>query len=135
MQKASSMCNRSASGFVRRIVKETKKDPTNSIRLKINKSLDEILTRCNFTRNLIYNLQTPISARTQRFYALPRTHKKTLKIRPSVSACGGIFDRLGCLLQHILKPLLKHVPAHLDKTTSLLRRFHNTDKKSNYSQR
>ena len=106
-----------------------KKDPTNNIRLKINKSLDEILTRCNFPRNLIYNLQTPTSARTQRFYALPKTHKKTLKIRPIVSACGGIFDRLGWLLQLILKPLLKHVPAHLDNTTSLLRRFHNTDKK------
>ena len=35
------------------------------------------------------------STRTQRFYALPKTHKKELKIRPIVSACGGIIDRLG----------------------------------------
>ena len=105
-----------------------KKNPTNTIRLKINKTINDILTQRNFPPNLIYNLQTPSSARTQRFYALPKTHKKILKIRPIVSACGGIFDRLGWLLQLIFKPLLKNISAHLDNTATLLQRYHNIDK-------
>ena len=102
-----------------------KRNPSNDIRLKINKSVSNILTSRNFPPNLINNLQTPSSARTQRFYALPKTHKKTLKVRPIVSARGGTFDRLGWLLQVILKPLLKHVPANIDNTTALLQRFDN----------
>ena len=73
-------------------------------------------------------MQTPTTARTQRFYALPKTHKTELKIRPIVSACGGIHDRLGWLLQLLLKPLLRHVSAHLNNTTDLLQRFTDTDK-------
>ena len=105
-----------------------KKDPTNSIRITINKNLERILTARGFSTSLIRNLQTPSTAKTQHFYALPKTHKKTLKIRPIVSACGGIFDRLGWLLQSILKPLLKQVSAHLNSTTDLLQRFNNIDK-------
>ena len=73
-------------------------------------------------------MQAPTTARTQRFYAIPKTHKTELKIRPIVSACRGIHDRLGWLLQLLLKPLLRHVSAHLNNTTDLLLRFTYTDK-------
>ena len=36
-----------------------------------------------------------------------------------------VSDRLGWLLQIILKPLLKHVPANIDNTAALLQRFSN----------
>ena len=68
-------------------------------------------------------MQTPSTARTQRFYGLPKTHKPSLKIRPIVSACGGIFDGLSWLLQFMLKPLLKFVPARLTCTADLIERF------------
>ena len=103
------------------------KDTSDSLRIKINKTLKEILTERNFPTELIQNLQTPTSARCQEFYALPKTHKEDLKIRPIVSACGGIFDRLGWLLQTILKPLLDHVPAHLKNTSDLIKRFDALD--------
>ena len=105
-----------------------KRNKTNAIHLKINKNLKEVLTRCQFPPGLIYNLQTPSSARSQRFYALPKTHKKELKIRPIISACGGVFDRLGWLLQTIFKPLLKQVSAHLNSTSDLIQRFTDTTK-------
>ena len=89
---------------------------TKSIRLQVNKTLEEILSNRGFPPSIINNLKTPSTARTQRFYALPKTHKKTLKIQPIVSACGGVLDRLGWLLQYILKPLLKTVPAHIRNT-------------------
>ena len=75
-------------------------------------------------------LETPPTARTQQFYALPKTHKPTLKIRPIVSACGGIFDRLGWLLQQILKPLLTCVAAHLTNTKDFIRRFETVDQRA-----
>ena len=45
-----------------------------------------------------------------------------------MSACGGIFDRLGWLLQHILKPLVKNVAAHIKSTVDLISRFNAIDK-------
>ena len=87
------------------------------------KTLKNILEARDFPKTLITNLQTPTTARTQRFYALPKTPKADWKIRPLVSACGGIFDRLGWFLQQLLKPLLKHVKAHLNNTSDLIARF------------
>ena len=58
--------------------------------------------------------------RTQQFYFLLKTHKQGTKIRPIVSASGGPFDRLGWLLQTIMRPILNHIPAHISSTEDLL---------------
>ena len=107
--------------------KRLTKNTTNTIRLKVNKSLSRILSDRDFPKHTINRLKTPSTARTQRFYALPKTHKAVLKIRPIVSACGGIFDRLGWFLQYLLKPLLKSVPAHLNNTAELVSKIHAID--------
>ena len=101
------------------------KDPTPTLRLEINKALQRILEERQFPKILVRRLQTPPNARTQEFYALPKTHKKgnSLKIRPIVSGSGGIFERIGWLLQYIFKPLLQEVQAHIGSTKDLLRRF------------
>ena len=102
-------------------------DPTDALRLKINKTLDEILRKHEIPETVTRKLMTPPSAKTQRFYALPKTHKTTLKIRPIVSGVGGIFERLSWLLNYILQPLLRYVKAHIDSTRSLIDRFQNLD--------
>ena len=107
--------------------KRLTKNTTNTIRLRVNKSLSRILSDRDFPKHTINRLKTPSTARTQRFYALPKTHKAVLKIRPIVSACGGIFDRLGWFLQYLLKPLLKSVPAHLNNTAELVSKIHAID--------
>ena len=68
-----------------------KKDPSDALRLKVNKTLKGILTKHDFSTTFINNLQTPTTARTQHFYGLPKTHKTNLKIQPIVSACSGIL--------------------------------------------
>ena len=50
-----------------------------------------------------------------------------LKIRPIMSARGGIFDRIGWLLQFILKPLLRHATVHLCSTADLVRHLESID--------
>ena len=102
-------------------------DPTDALRLKINKMLDEILRKHEIPETVTRNLMTPPSAKTQQCYALPKTHKTTLKIRPIVSGVGGIFKRLSRLLNYILEPLLRYVKAHIDSTRSLIDRYQNLD--------
>ncbi|KAK6017486.1 hypothetical protein OSTOST_16992 [Ostertagia ostertagi] len=59
------------------------------------------------------------------YYQLVKTHKlefseegevmsdNDIKTRPIVSSCGGPTDAISWFLQHMLSPLLNHVPAHL----------------------
>ena len=107
-----------------------KKDPTQTLRLTINKTLHHTLNMRGFSPSIIQRLQTPPSAKTQRFYTLPKTHKETLKIRPIVSGRNGIFERLSWLLQLILKPLLKQVRAHISNTTELIAKFQECPRSS-----
>ena len=100
-----------------------KKDLTHTLRLTLNRTFRDFMTRCGFAPRLVQRFQTPPSARTQRFYTLPKTHKESLKIRPIVSGRNGIFDRLGWFLQFILKPLLKQVRAHINSTAELIEKF------------
>ena len=97
-------------------------DPTNATRTKSNKNLNRILTDRHFPKALTRNLQTSSTAKTQHFYALPETHNEDLKIRPIVSACRGIFDRLRWLLQQICRSqptLITPIPmsSYNDTTT------------------
>lgn len=58
-----------------------------------------------------------------RFYHLIKTHKTgpAIKIRPIVSNTNGPTQRLSWLLANALKPLLKDVPAHLEKSLELIK--------------
>ena len=100
-------------------------DPTESLRLQVNSTLQKILTSRSYPPYFTNRFMTPATS-TQRFYSLPKTHKATLKIRPIVSGRGGIFDRLGWLLQNVLKPLLKKVLAHITNTRELISKFHSS---------
>ena len=99
------------------------KDPTEQLREKTNTMLRNILTLREYPKQFVDRFMTSKPATTQRFYALPKTHKPTLKIRPIVCGQNGIFDKVGWLLQNILKPLLTKVKAHITNTQQLVDRF------------
>ena len=103
--------------------KRLSRDPTETLRKKINSELQEILLNRGYPLSFARRLMTSEFTTTQRFYSLPKTHKATLKIRPIVSGHNGIFDRLGWLLQNILNPLLSKVSAHVSNTNALIERF------------
>ena len=56
------------------------------------------------------------------FYHLIKTHKKSdsLKIRPIVANYDSPTTKLSWLLSRILKPLLRTVPAHLERSSDLI---------------
>ena len=71
--------------------KKLSKDPTATLRLTTNKTLENTLERCGFSKSAPFD-NLPPSACTQLFYILPKTHKVNLKIRPIVSGRNGILS-------------------------------------------
>ena len=53
---------------------------------------NNILNKDEFPVFIVRRLLTPPSAKTQIFYALRKTHKKVLKIRPIVSGMGASLN-------------------------------------------
>ena len=49
-------------------------------------------------------------------------HKPSVPLRPVISACGGPTEKTSCLLERILKQLLKHVPTHLWDTKDFIQK-------------
>ena len=66
---------------------------------------------------------TPCHSRTPVFYGVPKDHKETVPLRPVISACGGPTEKMSCLLERVLKQLLKFVPTHLWDTNDFLTRL------------
>ena len=62
---------------------------------------------------------TPAHSRIPVFYGLPKDHKEGVPLRPVISACGGPTEKM-CLLERILKQLLKYVLTHLRDTGDFL---------------
>ena len=79
-------------------------------------------TRGKLPDNTIKEL-TPGHSRTPVFYGLPKDHKPAVPLRPVVSACGGPTEKTSCLLERILKQLLKFVPTHLWDTRDFLNKM------------
>ena len=50
------------------------------------------------------------------FYGLPKDHKPSVPLRPVISGCDGPTKKTSCLLERILKQLLKFVPSRLWNT-------------------
>ena len=66
---------------------------------------------------------TPIHSRTPVFYGLPKDHKPSIPLRPVISACDGPTNKTSCLIERILKQLLKFVPTHLWNTQDFLNKI------------
>ena len=62
-------------------------------------------------------------ARTPQLYLLPKIHKQDNPGRPIISGCGGPTVKLSQYADHLLKPLLKHIPSYVQDTTDFLRRI------------
>ena len=72
---------------------------------------------------------TPNHSRTPVFYGLPKDHKPSVPLRPVISGCDGPTRKTSCLLERILKQLLKFVPTHLWNTRDFLERMNSHKEK------
>ena len=98
-------------------------DPTPEI-LTETKKLAYNLYKSKIIDNTTYKfLTTDTRARTPHLYLLPKIHKQDIPGRPIISGCGGPTARLSQFADHLLKPLLNHIPAYIQDTTHFLRRI------------
>ncbi|XGW28958.1 hypothetical protein V3C99_008620 [Haemonchus contortus] len=96
--------------------------------------LEEVIRRIlgpKLERSTVEQL-LPKYASVPTYYQLVKTHKlvknangevvdtNSIKTRPIVASCGGPTDRISWFLQHILGPLLSHVPSHLKNVKEFL---------------
>ena len=54
------------------------------------------------------------------FYILIKTHKEGRKVRPIVSSINSPTYKISWLLSNLLKPILKHIPAHIESSKELM---------------
>ena len=98
-------------------------DPTPEI-LTETKKLAYNLYKSKIIDNTTYKfLTTDTRARTPHLYLLPKIHKQDIPGRPIISGCGGPTAKLSQFADHLLKPLLNHIPAYIQDTTHFLRRI------------
>ena len=97
------------------------KNPIPQIEAKTKRNL-LITTRSKLPDNTVKEL-TPGHSRTPVFYGLPKDHKPNVPLRPVISAYGGPTEKTSCLLERILKQLLKFVPTHLWDTKHFLEKL------------
>ncbi len=62
-------------------------------------------------------------ARTPHLYLLPKIHKQDIPGRPIISGCWGPMVKLSQYADHLLKPLLNHIPSYIQDTTDFLCRI------------
>ena len=108
-------------------------DPTNYEKLAKNpvskieaetKRIFNSVSKDKLTEKIIKEL-TPNHSRTPVFYGLPKDHKPAVPLRPVISGCDGPTKKTSCLLERILKQLLKFVPTHLWNTQDFLNKINS----------
>ena len=101
--------------------KQVKAISAKCIETRINKVWKDIATRRGISHHITKSF---VSNNTDlpHFYFLIKTHKQSEvpKIRPIVSNINSPSTKISWLLDKILKPLLKFVPAHLLNTSHLV---------------
>ena len=103
-------------------------DPTDEI-LTQTKTLAFNLHKSTIIDNLTHKfLTSDTQARTPQLYLLPKIHKPDIPGRPIISGCGGPTVKLSQYADHLLKPLLKHIPSYVQDTTDFLRRIFTFNK-------
>ena len=87
------------------------------------------LHKSRITDNLTHKfLTSDTQARTPQLYFLPKIHKPDIPGRPIISGYGDPTVKLSQYADHLLKPLLKHIPSYVQDTTHFLCRIFTFNK-------
>ena len=106
------------------IYKPVKSFSIKGLETRINNTWKKIAKSYNLTTYATKNFVSS-NCDLAKFYFLIKTHKDSPvpKIRPIISNVNSPTTKLAWLLDKILKPLLKLVPAHLENTSELINRI------------
>ena len=90
-------------------------DPTNKLKSKLINILRRTKAATGLQEN-IYRKMYPTGASPQRFYGLPKIHKKNIPLRPIVSSIGSVAYGVAKILANIIKPLMGCSEHHVQNS-------------------
>ena len=96
-------------------------NPIPEIKNEIKGYLDFLVQRSYIDKMTKEFLTPPDPPRLSPFYGIPKIHKPDHPLRPIVSGCESVTDRLSKYLTHFLQPLAEKLPSHIRDTTHFLR--------------
>ena len=91
------------------------KDPTNSIKNKLNNILKKVKNQTGLDSNT-YKSMYPTGCVPPKFYGLPKIHKPDTPLRCIESSCGSVTYSVAKELAKILKPLVGKSQHHITST-------------------
>ena len=94
------------------------KDPTSSIKNKLNYILKRVKNQTGLDSNT-YKSMYPTGCVPPKFYCLHKIHKPDTPLMPIVSSCGSVTFGVAKELAKILKPLVGKSPHHITSTQDL----------------
>jgi hypothetical protein len=126
------MYNRYFCRHTKNTTKHPFKLPTNfTAPLPDNSNLQEYISNVYHDLKSEHNskfLTADSHARTPHLYLLLKIHKQDNPGRPIISGCEGPTVKLSQYADHLLKPLLNHIPSYVQDTTDFLRRIFTFNK-------
>lgn len=103
--------------------KKENKDKTIVYNKIIKDTISRFISQGKLPENA-YNLIIP-SARTAKFYVLPKIHKVGNPGRPIVSTCNCPTEKISSFLDELMQPIVKQLPSYIKDTTDALNVFNN----------
>lgn len=107
------------------IYEEIAADTTKSLSLAINSYIGSIHRRGLLHHAIANYLTLPDNIRTQLIYFLLKIHKNPVDVRPIVSGCEGPTEKISCLLDYFLQPLVQKANSYIRDSKSLIRMLEN----------
>ena len=113
-----------------RTYKEIKTDPTNKLKNKLINLLKKIKVEGGITEHL-YKKMYPTGAVSQKYYGLPKIHRRDISLRPIVSSRGSISYKVAKELAMILRCLVGNSPNHIKNTSDFIQQMNRITLQAN----
>ena len=106
--------------------KPQKENITHKLKDLINNKL-ELLLKNGFLRKPWHQFcKPPVKHRTSKLYFLKKIHKNPMGIRPIVSSCDSITERISQFVDKWLQPYVKNLPSYVKDTTEFINHIEAT---------
>lgn len=91
----------------------------------IRELLDDSVDKWNLPKNMTTFIRKQLFTKVPEFHGLPKVHKNPWKLRPIVPSFGWITTATSKVIDHLLQPLLKHMPWIVNSSKEVIRLIEN----------
>ena len=106
--------------------KPLKENTTHKLKELINHKLESLLKNGFLLKPWYQFCKPPIKHRTSKLYFLKKIHKNPMGIRPIVSSCDSITEKISQFVDKWLQPYVKNLPSYVKDTTEFINQIEAT---------